>query len=318
MRMKAAVCERFGPPEVVVIKEIEKPIPKADEVLVRVHATTVSRGDVRMRSLDVPGSMITRFLARLYLGPMKPKRPVLGMQLAGEIKSVGQSVTKFKVCDQVFASTYGSGFGGHAEYKCIAEDAVIALKPANMTYEEAATVPTAGIGALSVLKTANIQSGQKVLIYGASGSVGTFAVQIAKYYGAEVTGVCSTSNLELVRSLGADNVVDYTKEDFTQMGATYDVIFDAVLELPASQRKTALVETGIYLSIDQQKEESAEDLAFLREIIEAGKVKAVIDRIYPLAEIVEAHRYVDTGHKKGNVVITMINDEIRGGNNEQE
>ena len=316
--MKAAVCERFGPPEVVVIKDIEKPIPTADEVLVRVHATTVSRGDVRMRSLDVPGSMITRFLARLYLGPMKPKRPVLGMQLAGEIESVGQNVTKFKVGDQVFASTYGSGFGGHAEYKCIAEDEVIALKPTNMTYEEAAAVPTAGIGALGVLRTANIQSGQKVLVYGASGSVGTFAVQIAKYHGADVIGVCSGSNAELVRSLGADSVIDYTEEDFAQKGVAYDVIFDAVHKLPSSQRRTALTETGVFLSINQQKEETPEDLVLLREMIESGKVKAVIDRIYPLEEIVKAHRYVDTGHKKGNVVITITTDEIRGGNNEQE
>ena len=316
--MKAAVYERFGPPEVVVVKDIEKPIPKDDEVLVRVHATTVSRGDVRMRSLDVPGSMITRFLARLYLGPMKPRRPILGMQLAGEVESVGQNVTKFKVGDQVFASTYGSGFGGHAEYKCIAEDEVIALKPANMTYEEAATVPTAGIGALSVLKTANMRSEQKVLVYGASGSVGTFAVQIAKYYGADVTGVCSASNVELVRSLGADAIIDYTTEDFTKRGEKYDVVFDAVHKLPSQQRRTALTETGVYLSIDQQKEETAEDLVFLKEMIEAGKVKAVIDRIYPLEEIVEAHRYVDTGHKRGNVVIIITTDEIKSDNNEPE
>jgi NADPH:quinone reductase-like Zn-dependent oxidoreductase len=316
--MKAAVYERFGPPEVVVIRDIEKPIPKDDEVLVRVHATTVSRGDVRMRSLDVLGSMITRFLARLYLGPMKPRRPILGMQLAGDIEAVGQNVTMFKVDDQIFASTYGSGFGGHAEYKCLPEDEVIALKPTNMTYEEAATVPTAGIGSLSILRRANIQSGQKVLVYGASGSVGTFAVQIAKYYGANVTGVCSGPNAELVRSLGADAIIDYTIEDITLKGEKYDVIFDAVHKLPSVQRESALAETGIYLSIAQQKEETTKDLVFLKEMIEAGKVRAVIDRIYPLDAIVEAHRYVDTGHKKGNVVITMTTDETKGDSNEPE
>ncbi len=304
--MKAAVYERYGPPEVVEIKEVEKPIQNADEVLIKVHATTVSRGDVRMRSLDVPGNSITRFLAKLWLGYGKPKRSILGMQLAGKIEAIGPNVTRFKIGDAVFASSYASGFGGHAEYKCMPEDDVIAIKPSNMTYEEAASVPTAGLGAYSLLKKADIQPGTKVLVYGASGSVGTFAVQIASAFGAEVTGVCSTSNLELVKSLGAVKVIDYTKQDFTESGESYDLVFDAVDKIPSSRRKVALKDNGVYLSISQEGPERADDLAALRELIEEGKVRAIIDRTYPLEEIAEAHRYVDTGHKKGNVVIKMI------------
>jgi NADPH:quinone reductase-like Zn-dependent oxidoreductase len=306
--MKAIVCKKFGPPEVLKLEEIEKPAPKANEVLIKVYATTVHAGDVRIRKLDIPG--IQKIFARIFFRFGNPNL-ILGMELAGEIEEVGKDVTLFTEGDQVFASTLWSNFGGYAEYNCIPEDKVLAMKPANMTYEEAATVPNGGMTALIMLKDmANVQSGQKVLIYGASGNTGTAAVQIAKYLGAEVTGVCSTSNLEMVSSIGADKVIDYTKEDFTQNEETYDLIFDAVSKLRTNVKKS-LKPNGLHLDVNKDSgdlgkpSEVLGHLNLLRELCEAEKYKAVVDRRYPLEQIVEAHGYVESGHKKGNVVITV-------------
>ena len=312
--MKAIFCTKYGPPDVLHLKEVEKPVPGDNEVLIRIYATTVAIGDVIIRGGKHPDSKFLTLMLHLMFGLRKPKRPVLGFELAGEIESVGSDVKRFKKGDAVFGSTYWSGFGGHAEYKCLPEDGVLALKPANMTFEEAAAgTASGGLTALCTLRKANIRRGQSVLIYGASGSVGTYAVQLAGSFGAVVTGVCSSANVELVKSLGADKVIDYTREDFTRSGETYDVIFDAVYKMPSSRCKRSLKKTGVYLNVikDSGGKVKTEDLIFLKELIEAGEIRAVIDRRYPLDQIAEAHRYVEKGHKKGNVVITVEHNKYK-------
>lgn len=304
--MKAIVANQYGGPEVLQLKEVGKPQPKDNEVLIKVHATTVTMGDFRMRSFTVPP--VFWLPARLTLGITKPKQPIYGMELAGRVESIGKNVTRFKIGDQVFASTLTENFGAYAEYKCLPEKAMMAIKPANISFEEAAALPIGATTALRLLRKGKIQRGQKVMIYGASGSVGTYAIQLAKHLGAEVTGVCSTANLEMVKSLGADHVIDYTKGTLSATKERYDVIFDTVGKFAKSKASQILMPNGAYITMAQlDSKESMDNLIFIKELVEAGKLKVVIDRCYPLEDMVEAHRYVDSGRKKGNVVITVGN-----------
>jgi NADPH:quinone reductase-like Zn-dependent oxidoreductase len=323
--MKAAVYERYGSPDVLEVREVAKPTPKHDEILIRVHATTVTTGDWRARSLELPAGF--GWLGRLVFGVFRPRQPVLGTELSGEVVAIGPGVTRFAVGDQVFAFP-GAKMGCHAEYRSLSQAAAIAPKPANLSHEEAAALSFGGTTALGFLRRAKLQPGERVLVVGASGGVGTAAVQLAKHFGAEVTGVCSTANVELVRSLGADHVIDYTKQDFTRLGQTWDVILDTTGTAPYSRSKGSLRDGGRLLLVLGGLSDlllaplvslttrnrvvaapvsgNADDLRFLARLAEAGELRPVIDRRYPFEQIVQAHRHVDTGHKRGSVVMTLV------------
>lgn len=325
--MKAMMYESYGPPDVLELREVTKPTPKDHEVLIRTLATTVTAGDCRVRSLNMPVGF--GLIARLVLGVTRPRQPILGAELAGIIESVGNKVSKFKAGDEVIAYT-GASLGCHAQYKCMPQDGAVVLKPANLGFDEAAAMSSGGTTALDFYKRAKLQRGEKVLVVGASGSVGTAAVQLARHYGAVVTGVCSSANVAWVKALGATHVIDYTQEDFTRNGETYDVIVDTAGTAPYARSHASLTERGRLLlvlsglpellhapwvSITSRKKViagpaigRAEDLRFLTNLAAAGEYKPVIDRRYPFEQLAEAHRYVDAGHKKGNVVITMPHD----------
>jgi NADPH:quinone reductase-like Zn-dependent oxidoreductase len=325
--MKAVVCARYGPPDVLRLEDVKRPVPKEDEVLVKIHATTVNRSDCGVRSGEP-------FVARFVSGLLRPKRKILGSELAGEVEAVGAAVTEFKSGDQVFGVNAWK-FGAHAEFICMQESAPLAPKPAGMSFEEAAAVCDGALLALGCLRPADLRKGKRILIYGASGAIGTAGVQLASYFDAHVTAVCNTKNVELVRSLGADEVIDYTREDFTRNGQTYNVIFDAVGKHSFQRSKSSLKHGGFYLATDQLQNlvlalwtsrigdkkvvfpipprYAKEDVLFLKELIEAGKYRAVIDRCYPLEEVVDATRYVETQQKTGNVVLTVEASDLRKG-----
>jgi len=324
--MRAVVYDRYGPPEVLRLEDVPQPVPNEDEVLIKIHATTVTRSDCGIRGANASSGLFVSFLSRLYSGVRRPKRRILGSELAGEVAAVGAAVSEFAVGDRVFGTSAGR-FGAHAEFICMRESAALAHKPAAMTFEEAAAVCDGAMLALGCLRQADLRKGRRILVYGASGSIGTAGVQLAKYFGADVTAVCSTKNAELARSLGADRVIDYTQQDFTKSGETYDVIFDAVGKLSFGRCRNSLRPGGIYLPTDglwnlilvpltslvgDKKVRFAipprfakKDVLFLKELIEAGKYRAVIDRSYPLEDVVEATRYVETERKTGNVVLTV-------------
>ncbi len=329
--MKAIVCTRYGPPEVLQLQEVKKPVPNDKQVLIRVHAATVTAGDCQLRSLNFP--ILWQLLLRTGFGFRRPRKSILGQELAGEVESVGKDVRRFKKGDQVFGWS-GLSLGAYAEYTCLPEDGVLAIKPSNVSYEEAAALPVGGLDAVYFLRKGNIQSGQKILINGAGGSIGTFAIQLAKYLGADVTGVDSAGKLGMLRSIGADRVIDYTQDDFTKSGETYDLIFDVVGKSSFSGCMRLLKEKGSYLlgnpALSQRvrgrwtamtsskkvipwasrsASEYTEDSNFLKGLVEAGKIRSVIDRRYPLEQTAEAHRYVDTGQKKGHVIITIGHDD---------
>jgi len=317
--MKAIELSKYGAPEFLQMNEVEKPSPKDNEILIKIHASSVSSGDARMRRADP-------FIIRLIFGFKRPRKPILGVVVAGEIEAIGTSVSKYKIGDQVFGSS-GMNFGAHAQYVAVPKDAVLALKPSNMTYEEAASIPFGATASMHFLRIANIQQGQKVLIYGASGALGSMAVQLANNFGAEITAVCSTANVEMMKSLGADHVIDYTKEDFTKNGKKYDVVFDTVGKCSIRKALKSLNDNGQLLLasagigtmiggsirsmfinkkiVSGVIKETVKDMNFFKQLIEKGSLKAVIDRTYPLEQIAEAHAYVDKGHKKGNVIIAI-------------
>jgi NADPH:quinone reductase-like Zn-dependent oxidoreductase len=324
--VRAVVYDHYGPPDVLRLEDVAQPVPKDDEVLVKIHASTVNRLDVHTREANVKSGPVVSLLSRLVSGVRRPRQRILGSEFAGEVAAVGASVSEFVVGDQIFGTT-GLGFGTNAEFTCVRESARVAHKPARMSFEEAAAVTDGFLNALTCLKQADLREGKRILVYGASGSIGTAGVQLAKYFGSDVTAVCNTKNLEIVRSLGADRVIDYTQEDFTKNGQTYDVIFDAVGKHSFKRSKDSLKSGGLYLATDGFRNlilalwtprfgdkkvifqipprQTKQDVRFLKDLIDAGRYRAVIDRCYPLGDVVEATRYVETEQKTGNVVLTI-------------
>ncbi len=307
--MKAVICTKYGPPEVLQTKEVEKPTPKDNEVLIKVHATTAHIGDTRIRRADP-------FLVRLIFGLTRPRKiSILGMEVSGVIEEIGNDVRRLQKGDEVFAFT-GWGFGGYAEYIClpaqtehgkVEKRGLVERKPGNLSFEEAATIPAGALTTLKVFQKMNLKKDQRVLINGASGSLGTYALQFARDKGAKITGICSSENFDLVRSLGADHLIDYNKEDITAMNDDFDIIYDAVGKLSRSKCKNLLKKNGQFITTNGLGKIDPGDLNSLKKMIEKGKLRPIIDRTYPLDQIVEAHRYVDKGHKKGNVAINIIN-----------